>query len=159
MQCERSWRPQPRTAPLYVLNVPDDTNPTALITTSAPPLVMAVPYVHTHHRNKKLCYRRRTSRSTRYVSQNLVNCTNKCTTTPQQVAVMELEGYSWSMSMSMSVSMWSLRWHFTNKPIAGAPYSINSYSLSHRHSWTQWQRVRWLKQCRPEVAGSRRIDL
>jgi len=64
MQCERSWRRQPRTAPLYVLNVPDDTNPTALITTSAPrPLVMAVPYVHTHHRNKKLCYRRRTSQS------------------------------------------------------------------------------------------------
>ena len=32
--------------------------------------------------------------------------------------------------------MWSLRWHFTNKSITGAPYSIKSYSLS--HSWTLW---------------------
>jgi len=36
----------------------------------------------------------------------------------------------------MSMSMWSLRWHFTNKSITGAPYSIKSYSLS--HSWTLW---------------------
>ena len=34
------------------------------------------------------------------------------------------------------MSMWSLRWHFTNKSITGAPYSIKSYSLS--HSWTLW---------------------
>ena len=32
--------------------------------------------------------------------------------------------------MSMSMSMWSLRWHFTNKSVTGAPYSIKSYSLS-----------------------------
>jgi len=47
--------------------------------------------------------------------------------------------------------MWSLRWHFTNKSVTGAPYSIKSYSLS--HSWTLWWRVRWLKQCRLEVAA------
>ena len=51
----------------------------------------------------------------------------------------------------MSMSMWSLRWHFTNKSITGAPYSIKSYSLS--HSGTLWWRVRWLKQCRLEVAA------
>ena len=28
------------------------------------------------------------------------------------------------------MSMWSLRWHFTNKSDTGAPYSIKSYSLS-----------------------------
>jgi len=27
------------------------------------------------------------------------------------------------------MSMWSLRWHFTNKSVTGAPYSIKSYSL------------------------------
>ena len=43
----------------------------------------------------------------------------------------------------MSMSMGSLRWHFTNKSVTGAPYSIKSYSLS--HSWTPWWRVRWLK--------------
>ena len=50
--------------------------------------------------------------------------------------------------------MWSLRLHFTNKSVTGAPYSIESYSLS--HSWTLWWRVRWLrwpKQCRLEVAA------
>jgi len=41
-----------------------------------------------------------------------------------------------SLSLSMSVSMWSFRWHFTNKSVTGAPYSIKSYSLS--HSWTLW---------------------
>jgi len=48
-----------------------------------------------------------------------------------------------------STYMWNLRWHFTHKSVTGAPYSIKSYSLS--HSWTLWWRVRWLKQCRPEV--------
>ena len=43
--------------------------------------------------------------------------------------------------------MWSLRWHFTNKSVTGAPYSIKSYSLS--HSRTLWWRVRWLKQWVP----------
>jgi len=47
--------------------------------------------------------------------------------------------------------VWSLRWHFTNKSVTGAPYSIKSYSLS--HSWTLRWRVRWLKQCRLEVAA------
>ena len=46
--------------------------------------------------------------------------------------------------------MWSSRWHFTNKSVTGAPYSIKSCCLS--HSWTLWWRVRWLKQCRLEVA-------
>ena len=49
------------------------------------------------------------------------------------------------------MSMWSLRWHFTNKSVTGAPYSINSYSLS--HSWTLRWRVWWLKQCRLEVVA------
>ena len=46
------------------------------------------------------------------------------------------------------MSMWSLRWHFTNKSVAGAPYSIKGYSYSLSHSRTLWWRVRWLKQCR-----------
>ena len=45
------------------------------------------------------------------------------------------------------MSMWSLGWHFTNKSVTGAPYSIKSYSLS--HSWTLWCRVRWLKHAVP----------
>jgi len=47
--------------------------------------------------------------------------------------------------------MWSLRWHFTNKSVTGAPYNIKSFSLS--HSWTLRWRVRWLKQCHLEVAA------
>ena len=49
------------------------------------------------------------------------------------------------------MSMWSLRWHFTNKSVTGAPCSIKSYSLS--HSWTLWWKVRWPKQCRLDVAA------
>jgi len=56
------------------------------------------------------------------------------------------------LSMSITMSMWSLRWHFTNKSVTGAPYSIKSYSLSHI-SRTLWWRVRWLKQCRLKVAA------
>ena len=41
--------------------------------------------------------------------------------------------------------MWSLRWHFTNKSVTGAPYSIKSYSYRLAHSRTLWWRVRWLK--------------
>ena len=52
-----------------------------------------------------------------------------------------------TMSLSVSMSTWSLRWHFTNKSVPRAPYSINSYSLS--HSWTLWWRVRWLKHAVP----------
>ena len=44
------------------------------------------------------------------------------------------------------MSMWSLRWNFTNKSVAGAPYSIKGYSYSLSHSWTLWWRVRWLKR-------------
>ena len=51
------------------------------------------------------------------------------------------------------MSMWSLRWHFTNKSVTGAPYSIKGYSYSLSHSWTLWWRVRWLKQCHLEVAA------
>jgi len=51
------------------------------------------------------------------------------------------------------MSMWSLRWQFTNKSITGAPYSITGYSYSLSHSWTLWWRVRWLKQCRLDVAA------
>jgi len=29
------------------------------------------------------------------------------------------------------MSMWSLRWHFTNKSVTGAPYSIKGYSYSY----------------------------
>ena len=49
--------------------------------------------------------------------------------------------------------MWSLRWHFTNKSVTGAPYSIKGYSYSLSRSRTLWWRVRWLKQCRLEVAA------
>ena len=45
------------------------------------------------------------------------------------------------------MSMWSLRWHFTNKSVTGAPYSIRSHSLSHNR--TLWWRVRWLKHAVP----------
>jgi len=45
------------------------------------------------------------------------------------------------------MSIWSLRWHLTNKSITGAPYSIKHYSLS--HSWTLWWRVQWLKHAVP----------
>ena len=45
------------------------------------------------------------------------------------------------------MSMWSSRWHFTNKSVTGSPYSIKSYSLS--HSQTLWWRVRWLKHAVP----------
>jgi len=51
------------------------------------------------------------------------------------------------------MSMWSLRWHLTNKSVAGAPYSIKGYSYSLSHSRTLWWRVRWLKQCRLEVVA------
>ena len=51
------------------------------------------------------------------------------------------------------MSMWSLRWHFTNKSVTGAPYSIKGYSYSLSHSRTLWWRVRWLKQCHLEVAA------
>jgi len=47
----------------------------------------------------------------------------------------------------MTMSIWSLRWHFTNKSVTGAPYSIKSYSLL--HSWTLRWRVRWLKHAVP----------
>ena len=56
------------------------------------------------------------------------------------------------------MSMWSLRWHFTNKSVAGAPYSIKGYSYSLSHSQTLWWRVRWLKQCRLKVAAELRQD-
>ena len=46
-----------------------------------------------------------------------------------------------------SMATWSLRWHFTNKSVTEAPYSIKSYSLS--HSWTLRWRVRWLKHAVP----------
>ena len=49
--------------------------------------------------------------------------------------------------------MCSLRWHFTNKSVTGAPYSIKGYSYSLSHSRTLWWRVRWLKQCRFELAA------
>ena len=52
-----------------------------------------------------------------------------------------------AVSMSMSMSMWSLRWHFTNKSVTRARYSIRGYSLS--HSWTLRWRVRWLKHAVP----------
>ena len=56
------------------------------------------------------------------------------------------------------MSMWSLRWHFTNKSVAGAPYSIKGYSYSLSYSQTLWWRVRWLKQCRLKDDGAERTD-
>ena len=57
------------------------------------------------------------------------------------------------------MSVWSLRWHFTNKSVTGTPYSNKGYSYSLSHSRTLWWRVRWLKQLRHEVAaGSRREE-
>jgi len=52
--------------------------------------------------------------------------------------------------------MCSLRWHFTNKSVTGAPYSIKGYSYSLSHSWTLWWRVRWLKDWNSAVLRSRR---
>ena len=43
------------------------------------------------------------------------------------------------------MSMWSLRRHFTNTSVTGAPYSIESCSLSHNWTVTLRWRVRWLK--------------
>ena len=62
------------------------------------------------------------------------------------------------------MSMCSLRWHFTNKSVTGAPCSKLSKSYSLSHSWTLWWRVRWLNQCRLEVAAElqqrrRRTDM
>ena len=62
------------------------------------------------------------------------------------------------------MSMCSLRWHFTNKSVTGAPCSKLSKSYSLSHSWTIWWRVRWLNQCRLEVAAElqqrrRRTDM
>jgi len=37
--------------------------------------------------------------------------------------------------------MCSLRWHFTNKSVTGAPYSTKGYSYSLSHSRTLWWRV------------------
>jgi len=49
-------------------------------------------------------------------------------------------------------------WHFTNKSVTGAPYSIKSCSYNLSHSWTLWSRVQWLKQCRlqfsPELSAN-----
>jgi len=62
-----------------------------------------------------------------------------------------LNPYAYSQCNVMS--MWSSRWHFTNKSVTGAPYSIKGYSYSLSHSRTLWWRVRWLKQCRFELAA------
>jgi len=69
------------------------------------------------------------------LSSTAINHQSTCRTYPQPPI------------MLMLMPMRSLRWHFTNKSVAGAPYSIKSYSLS--HSWTVWQRVRRLKQWVP----------
>jgi len=62
------------------------------------------------------------------------------------------------------MSMCSLRWHFTNKSVTGAPCSKLSKRYSLSHSSTLWWRVRWLNQCRLEVAAElqqrrRRTDM
>ena len=49
------------------------------------------------------------------------------------------------------MSLWSLRWHFTNKSVTGAPYSIKSYSLSAGHYGEEYDD--WNMQCRLEVAA------
>ena len=56
--------------------------------------------------------------------------------------------------MSMSMSMWSLRWHFTNKSVTRARYIIRGYSLS--HSWTLRWRVHTTTETCSAVLRSRR---
>ena len=41
-------------------------------------------------------------------------------------------------TMSMSVSMWSLRWHFTNKSVTGAPYSRPLLKITVCHTAGQY---------------------
>ena len=75
-----------------------------------------------------------------------------CPAAPRHINIYEEVSNLYSAKVKIeSMSMWSLRWHFTNKSVTGAPYSIKCYSLS--HSWTLWWRVRWLNQCRLEVAA------
>ena len=75
----------------------------------------------------------RTSCVSRICSQVLVNILGLCGASPEE----EKDGYN-------VMSMWTLRWHFTNRSVTGAPYSIKGYSYSPSHSWTLWWRVRWL---------------
>jgi len=47
------------------------------------------------------------------------------------------------------MSMWSLRWHFTNKSVTRALCSSKGYSYSLLHSQTLRWKVRWLKYAVP----------
>jgi len=49
------------------------------------------------------------------------------------------KGHVICYSICNVMSMWSLRWHFTNKSVAGAPYSIKGYSYSLSHETTHHQ--------------------
>ena len=61
----------------------------------------------------------------------------------------------WQLADRRCNVMWSLRWHFTNKSVTGAPYSIKGHSYSLSHSRTLWWRVRWLKHAVPSWGRSR----
>jgi len=87
---------------------------------------------HTHTRTHAHTHTR-TSRVSRICSQVLVNILGICGASPEE----EKDGYN-------VMSMWSLRWHFTNRSVTGAPYSIKGYSYSPPHSRTLWWRVQWL---------------
>ena len=53
------------------------------------------------------------------------------------------------------MSMWSLRWHFTNKSVTGAANSIKGYSYSLSHSPEHYgeEYDDWNSECRLEVAA------
>ena len=51
------------------------------------------------------------------------------------------------------MSMWSLRWQFTNKSVAGAPYSIKGYRYSLSHSQTSAGRTS------ADIGASAKVEL
>jgi len=49
-----------------------------------------------------------------------------CPAAPRHINIYEEVSNLYSAKVKIeSMTMWSLRWHFTNKSVAGAPYSIN----------------------------------
>jgi len=59
------------------------------------------------------------------------------------------------------MSMWSLRWHFTNKPVTGAPYSIKSYSYTVGHygeEYDDWNSAALRSRRKCSNDGAERTD-
>jgi len=102
---------------------------TVLVTTKPHSRLASCVSLHTHTHARTHTHTH-TSRVSRICSQVLVNILG---ISPEE----EKDGYN-------VMSMWSLRWHFTNRSVTGAPYSIKGYSYSPSHSWTLWWRVQWL---------------